>query len=216
MEVIQDWEHKHMERHGTGTSAIHNTMMMMMMMIQLLLIALSEDMVNDGYCNIFNVDISAVVIQAMQKKYSSWPQLKFMQMDVRDMSAFEAGSFDALIDKGTLDSILCGGDSQENAGKMLKEVERVLKDGGIYFLITYGAPKYRLNLLRNSYPWTIKLHVIDKFSSSESSKHKASDLTSPVLLDDNSSSLDSVLGKNREVHYIYVCMKVGTRYQILS
>ncbi|KAJ6899702.1 hypothetical protein NC652_025989 [Populus alba x Populus x berolinensis] len=45
-------------------------------------------------------------------------------MDVRDMSEFQSGSFNAVIDKGTLDSILCGNDSRKNAPRMLKEVWR--------------------------------------------------------------------------------------------
>lgn len=39
------------------------------------------------------------------------------------MSAFQTGSFDAVVDKGTLDSLLCGHNSRENAVKMLEEVE---------------------------------------------------------------------------------------------
>ncbi|XP_027115814.2 uncharacterized protein [Coffea arabica] len=215
--------------------------------------AFSEGMVNDGYAQVFNIDISSVVIAAMQRKYSSCSQLKYklklkafqikkkctichkpqnklmhglrsveetgycavinsrcldMKMDVRDMNAFEAGSFDAVVDKGTLDSILCGNNSQENAAKMLQEVGRVLKDRGIYLLITYGAPNYRLHLLRNSCSWTIKLHVIaGKLLSEETSQCREWDLTFPVPLDDDGISTEAVLGKNPDVHYIYVCIK---------
>ena len=38
--------------------------------------AFSEGMVNDGYKEVVNIDISSVVIQAMQRKYSDRPQLK--------------------------------------------------------------------------------------------------------------------------------------------
>ncbi|KAK6930341.1 Methyltransferase type 11 [Dillenia turbinata] len=61
--------------------------------------ALSLDMVDDGYEDIVNIDISSVVIDAMKRKYSDRPQLKYTQMDVRDMSPLEAGSFDSVIDK---------------------------------------------------------------------------------------------------------------------
>lgn len=130
-----------------------------------------------------------------------------MKMDVREMSVFEPGSFDAVVDKGTLDSILCGQNSKENAEKMLKEVTRVLKDKGVYILITYGAPSYRVRLLRNSCTWTIKLHVIDKLIE-ESSDHRACDITSPIPLDEEGiTSPAANLGKNPDVHYIYVCKK---------
>ncbi|XP_019180419.1 PREDICTED: methyltransferase-like protein 13 isoform X3 [Ipomoea nil] len=132
-----------------------------------------------------------------------------MNMDVRDMSAFEAGSFDAIIDKGTLDSILCGNGSTINAAQMLAEVCRVLKDEGKYVLITYGAPVQRLPLLRNSCSLTIKLHVIDKVPTGSSHQQKW-ELTSPIALDKDVSSVESVLGPNPSVHYIYVCVKDNT------
>jgi len=65
-------------------------------------------MFDDGFHNITNIDISNVVVKQMQDKLKEkYPSLKYLQMDCRQM-AFEAGSFDAVIDKGTLDSILCG------------------------------------------------------------------------------------------------------------
>uniref|UniRef100_A0A453RL88 Methyltransferase type 11 domain-containing protein n=1 Tax=Aegilops tauschii subsp. strangulata TaxID=200361 RepID=A0A453RL88_AEGTS len=65
-----------------------------------------ENMVQDGYQDVVNIDISSVVIEQMKKKYHDKPQLKDTKMDVRNMSDFESGSFDAVIDKGTLDSIM--------------------------------------------------------------------------------------------------------------
>ncbi|KAG2671687.1 hypothetical protein I3760_13G008400 [Carya illinoinensis] len=61
---------------------------------------MSEDMVKDGYEDIMNIDISSVAIDMMRKKYGNIPQLKYMQMDVRDMSFFPDESFDGVIDKG--------------------------------------------------------------------------------------------------------------------
>ncbi|XP_039025378.1 EEF1A lysine methyltransferase 4-like [Hibiscus syriacus] len=167
----------------------------------------SEEMVNDGYGDVVNVDISSVVIDAMQFKYSNWQQLKYIKLDVRDMSPFQSGSFDAVIDKGTLDSILCGNNSRQNAAQMLDEIWRVLKDKGVYILITYGAPVYRPALLKESCVWSIKLHVIAKFGPEGSSEQQARELKNPIPLDESGSSVEDVLGKNPDVHYIYVCTK---------
>ncbi|XP_042474872.1 eEF1A lysine and N-terminal methyltransferase isoform X2 [Macadamia integrifolia] len=168
----------------------------------------SEGMVDDGYRDVVNIDISSVVIEAMQKKCQDRPELKYIKMDVQDMSAFEAGYFDAVIDKGTLDSLMCGHNSQQNVTKMLEEVGRVLKNKGVYILITYGAPIYRLHLLRDLCMWTIKLHVIaEKPVAERTTEHTKWELTDPVPLDEGSSSVDAALGKNPEVHYIYVCTK---------
>ncbi|QCE13202.1 endothelin-converting enzyme [Vigna unguiculata] len=168
----------------------------------------SEGMVVDGgYTDIVNIDISAVVIEAMKSKYQDIPQLKYMKMDVRNMSDFESESFDAAIDKGTLDSILCGNNSRQNATKMLEEIWRVLKDKGVYVLVTYGSPLYRLRLLRESCSWTIKLHVIEKLASEEKSEQPVWELTKPVPLNDDGTSVEEALGKNPDVHYIYICTK---------
>ena len=42
----------------------------------------------------------------------------------RDLSDWTPDSFDAIIDKGTLDSALCGPDAVENARRMLSECWR--------------------------------------------------------------------------------------------
>jgi UDP-glucose 6-dehydrogenase len=65
-------------------------------------------------------------------------------MDVMDMSDFKQGEFNVIVDKGTLDSVLCGDNSEPNAIKMLSEVYRVLTSNGIYICITYGDEEHRL------------------------------------------------------------------------
>ncbi|XP_010465787.1 PREDICTED: methyltransferase-like protein 13 isoform X3 [Camelina sativa] len=170
--------------------------------------AFSEGMVDDGYEDVVSIDISSVVIDTMLKKYSDRPQLKYLKMDVRDMKAFEDASFDAVIDKGTLDSILCGSNSRQYSTQMLEEVWRVLKDKGVYILITYGAPNYRLRLLDESCSWATKLHVIDKSLTDQPSDTPKWELTKPVPLDAEGSSVESAIGKSPDVHYIYVCIKV--------
>ncbi|XP_057992426.1 LOW QUALITY PROTEIN: uncharacterized protein LOC110632912 [Hevea brasiliensis] len=180
--------------------------------------AFSEGMVDDGYEDVVNVDISSVVIEAMQKKYFNRPPLKYIQMDVRDMSTFQTGSFDAVIDKGTLDSILQIFLSSVEIiqDKMLPRClkkfgvddnYRVLRDKGVYILVTYGAPVYRLRFLRESYLWRIKLHVIEKLFSGGVSEHPIWELTNPVPLGDDGNSVEVTLGKKPDVHYIYVCTK---------
>ncbi|KAJ4830902.1 hypothetical protein Tsubulata_044840 [Turnera subulata] len=188
--------------------------------------AFSQGMVEDGYQDVVNVDISSVVIDAMNKKYASRPQLKYIKMDVRDMSDFQTGSFDAVIDKGTpiSTSYVCLEPLipscveiirakmllrclRRFGGRHLLTNYRVLKDKGVYILVTYGAPVHRLQLLKDSSPWDIKLHVIDKLLSEGDSEKPKRELTVPVPLDANGSSLEEALGINPDVHYIYVCTK---------
>mmetsp|Transcript_6536 Transcript_6536/g.3694 ORF Transcript_6536/g.3694 Transcript_6536/m.3694 type:complete len:97 (+) Transcript_6536:118-408(+) len=96
-------------------------------------------MYDEGFTNSMNIDISNTVVRAMQEKYRDRPTMKYQYMDGRAME-FDPGSYDAGIDKGTLDSILCGEGSTVNAHKMVSEVYRVLKPNGVYIVISYGMP----------------------------------------------------------------------------
>ena len=66
---------------------------------------MSSEMYCDGYRDITNIDYSSVVIRKMQEKYKSLDSMKWEVMDITDMT-FEDESFDAVIEKGTLDSLL--------------------------------------------------------------------------------------------------------------
>jgi len=78
---------------------------------------LSEDMYKEGYTNITNIDFSTIVVEDMQLKYRNLNYDESFECtsgerldrccDVRDMKKdFDNETFDIVIDKGTLDSIL--------------------------------------------------------------------------------------------------------------
>ena len=60
---------------------------------------------------------------------------------------FPEASFDAVVDKATLDSVLCGENSTANVNKMISEVHRVLGKNGVYLVVSYGQPEFRLTYL---------------------------------------------------------------------
>ncbi len=63
-------------------------------------------MFDDGYETITNIDISQTSTKTMSEKYKEkGPNFKYMQMDVRAID-FPENSFDAIIDKGTFDSVI--------------------------------------------------------------------------------------------------------------
>lgn len=103
---------------------------------------LSEEMYDDGYRNSVNIDISNICIAEMKERSKHRVGMQWLEMDAMDMS-FEDETFDIVIDKSTLDAILCGNDSFLNAAKMIMEVQRVLKTGGLYVVISYGSPQNR-------------------------------------------------------------------------
>jgi len=110
-------------------------------------------------------------------------------MDVKSLQ-FEDGIFDAVVDKGTLDCILCGDGSGPNAEQMLNEVYRVLAPTGVYICITYGVPEQRESYFKNAtYNWNLWTHKIAKPTIS----------TSAIVTPEDKDP--------KNFHYIYVMRK---------
>jgi len=83
-------------------------------------------------------------------------------MDVRDIK-YPDGFFDIVIDKSTIDALLCGEHSFINVAMMTKEVQRVLKQGGIYMIISYGQPENRIfHLEREHLAFDLSVYTIKK------------------------------------------------------
>merc|ERR1712107_559004 len=148
---------------------------------------LSEEMYEEGIHNITNIDISMVVTKAMQEKYSDKPGMTYVQMDGRAME-FPDANFNVVVDKATIDSVLCGEGSTHNAQKMLSEVSRVLMPNGVYIAISHGQPSYRLTYLqRPEFGWNVKIYTVQK---------PMMGMTASLSADDKDN-----------VHYIYICVK---------
>ena len=122
----------------------------------------AENMYCDGYKNIKNIDISHNVIKIMAERNKDKEGMTYEVMDVRDLK-YEDNSFDLAVDKSTIDALLCGEDAFINVAKMIKEVQRVLKVGGYYMIVSYGTPEYRmLHLNRKFEKFKIQILKIEK------------------------------------------------------
>ena len=142
----------------------------------------SENMYDDGYKNIKNIDISQNVITAMKNRNKDRTGMTYEVMDARDIK-YEDNTFDLVVDKSTIDALLCGDDAFINVAKMIKEVQRVLKVGGYYMIISYGVPNYRvLHLKRKFEKFKVEIMKIEKDFVEEEEYDK--------------------------YHYIYLCQKL--------
>ena len=148
-------------------------------------------MYEDGYKSITNIDISKVVIEQMVAKLGDKAGLSWKHMDCTSLD-FADETYDCVVDKGTLDSLLCGEGSTANVNKACSEISRVLKESGVLIIISYGIPDNRLSYLENSdYKWTVEVHTVPKPTVSATAVPDAKDASI--------------------VHYIYVCSKGGGR-----
>lgn len=146
-----------------------------------------------GYHTIDNVDVSETCVRAMEEAHKDLRGVNWKVMDVLDMKDIPDGTYDAVIDKAMLDSVLCGEGSSANAAKFLAGVSRTLKSVGVYFCVSYGIPDNRMTYLDNeAYGWTVKVHTVAKPTVSAAATASAGKSGDPS-----------------SVHYIYVCQKTS-------
>lgn len=136
------------------------------------------------------MDSSRVVIDQNIERYKdSRPSLEWKAMNVTQLD-FSDESFDAVIAKGTFDAILCGENASASIAAFCSQTSRVLKPGGIFFIVSYGTPESRLSQLsKEEYSWQVSHLSVPK----------------PTI----SSSVLPVTDEANNVHYIYICQKNG-------
>lgn len=165
---------------------------------------------NEGYTDITSIDYSSVCIERLKHLTPKCKQagLKFAVADIRDLgSDFPNDSFAVIIDKGTLDSILCG-HAFEGVHDALAEVMRVLRPGGRFICITYGSPHTRICHLQNpDYNWAIEVYTIDKLRADDINVPEGNGeftcrTAGPFVHPAELSSLDCL-----DCHFVYSCQK---------
>merc|ERR1712046_17376 len=108
---------------------------------------LVKEMYRDGYSAIEGVDWVPHLIRQCNDDN---PNIKFVESPVSDLDQkYEAGSIQYVIDKGLLDSILCGANSTQNAYTYLMQVKKILAPGGKLLIISYGKPEKRGPIFRD-------------------------------------------------------------------
>jgi hypothetical protein len=88
---------------------------------------LSEELHRDGLCDVLSTDFSEVVIDQMTQRYQvSLPSLQFKTVEAQQVHRDHPEEFDVVVDKGTLDAVLCSGDNSAKAGgRMLFSIFKV-------------------------------------------------------------------------------------------
>ncbi|KAI7726748.1 hypothetical protein M8C21_026653 [Ambrosia artemisiifolia] len=130
---------------------------------------LSEQLYDEGFRCITNIDFSKVVIGDMLKRnVRSRPVMRWRVMDMTCMQ-FADKSFDIVLDKGGLDALMEPELGPTLGTQYVSEVKRVLKEGGKFICLTLGEshvlgmffPKFR-------YGWKINIHLLPQKPSKNS------------------------------------------------
>ncbi|XP_053167625.1 EEF1A lysine methyltransferase 4 isoform X2 [Hemicordylus capensis] len=125
--------------------------------------ALSYDLFQLGYTDITSIDYSTECITSMQDYYAHCPGLRWAVMDARCLT-FMDESFDVVLEKGTLDSMMVEETDPWNVSyeakvlldQVLREVSRVLKPGGRFISITFAQPHFRKrHYAQPAYGWSV-------------------------------------------------------------
>eukprot|EP00667_Euglena_gracilis_P018523 EG_transcript_19673 len=103
---------------------------------------LSADMYRAGYRNITNIDLSPAAISKMRAQHQDLSGMTWLEMDATRL-VFPDGTFDFVIDKGTLDALCCTEQADQLTKAMNCEIRRVLKPTGLYFMISFVEPRGR-------------------------------------------------------------------------
>ena len=153
---------------------------------------LGEKLYEEKYKHIYNIDICQNVIDYMRERNKNKEGMYFDAMDVRNM-AYKNEIFDLIIDKATMDTILCGDNPFLNVAKMTKEISRVLKIGGIYLILSIGKPEERIfHLQREHLCFDIQVYSI---------KRKVND-------NNENYSQNNKINEKENIHYGYICRKL--------
>ncbi|XP_053100620.1 eEF1A lysine and N-terminal methyltransferase isoform X4 [Hemicordylus capensis] len=125
---------------------------------------LSEQLYDEGYQDIVNVDISEVVVKQMQERSACLrPKMSYLVMDVLQME-FPDERFQVVLDKGTLDALLTDEEEAtlDRVQKMFAEIGRVLQFGGRYLCVSLA----QAHVLKASMEyfsregWMVRIHQV--------------------------------------------------------
>lgn len=134
------------------------------------------------------VDFSTVVVEMMRAKDAAKTRLRYEVMDVTRLE-FQDAHFDVVVDKGTMDSVLCSDQGEDGCRRMCRGLARVLKPGGVYFAVSHSPPEHRKPYLQDdAFGWEVFPHLT---------------LPKPIVGGAGGA------GGADEVHYVYTARRLG-------
>ncbi|CAK9079498.1 unnamed protein product [Durusdinium trenchii] len=127
----------------------------------------TEGLWRDGFRQILNIDFSEEVVKLMAGRWDERAAgnsagVAWQKMDLTDLSELCSGTFDLVLEKFTLDAILC--ESKEElvdpkGQAVLRGLHRVLAPAGRFISVAWGADR-RQALLRSGGLFEVQVHQL--------------------------------------------------------
>lgn len=125
---------------------------------------LGVDMLSCGLNKVLNIDISQDVIDAMSRRFVDrrvgWEVHNILE------SRIPSRSFDMVLDKGTLDALMCSDNNESVAYTMMAEVVRLLKPSG-FFVCVSRCPEDMRRFLFEQEGLNISLKEVTRISTKQ-------------------------------------------------
>mmetsp|Transcript_41228 Transcript_41228/g.81092 ORF Transcript_41228/g.81092 Transcript_41228/m.81092 type:complete len:247 (+) Transcript_41228:59-799(+) len=117
-----------------------------------------------------HLDVSELAVQTVKKRLPG--KAIVVCADARSLP-FPDAELDLVVDKGAIDVFLVSG-MKEDASRVLSEVARVLRPGGVYFQITAEPPELRIPSLEDAAGFSTQRSVVlEIFGASRASCYHA-------------------------------------------
>lgn len=118
-----------------------------------------EHLYRIGYRDITVIDISQSIINEMQRRFEKFTGVEFFVMDVKQLHKFSNETFTMVFDKACIDAQFGATDYLEAAGQAFREIFRVLRQDGIFLMVTHAPPIARVPYLR-LINWALEMYKI--------------------------------------------------------
>lgn len=141
---------------------------------------LAPQLQQNGFEQVTAIDFAKPCIKASRKRNAEVEGITFKVMDIRKMTSFENGEYNAIVDKGTLDCLFYA--SETDVFTALSEISRVLRKRGVYICVSYAPPEARKKFFDRPADLLLELE-------------KVLELKKPL--------------PSSEPHYVYVLRKIG-------
>lgn len=168
-------------------------------------------MARDGYTDILNIDYSIVVIEQLSARPQR-PECVYRVEDVRALASIHDAAMGNIMDKGTLDSLLCGVCAFESVSLAVREYSRVLAPLGALLVVSYGKPSERMHHLTDpALGWDVRVYAVSKMNIEDAAAAALGVTDPPVTVTIKGPHSDAAgiasLEALEDVHFVYACVK---------